>query len=179
MIRQQDSVGLTTFDDRINKSISPKSKVSHLNNLLNVLHVSRVGGETEISPILHSLAESIKKRGLIILVSDLLDSPDEVIKGLRHFRYRGHEVIIFHILDSKEIDFDFSEMINFIDSESSESIKTDPRHIRLDYIKAVSNFCKTYRHECNKNNIDYIQVNTSDSLDKSLIEYLIKRSKLI
>tara|TARA_Y100000996_G_scaffold397717_1_gene365046 strand:+ start:443 stop:1342 length:900 start_codon:yes stop_codon:yes gene_type:complete len=179
MIRQQDSIGLTTFDNRIDKSISPKSKISHLNNLLNTLHTSRVGGETEISPILHSLAESIKKRGLIILVSDLLDSPDEVIKGLRHFRYRGHEVIIFHILDSSEINFDFNEMVNFIDSESSESIKTDPRHIKSDYIKVVSDFCETYRYECSKNNIDYIQVNTSDSLDKSLIEYIIKRSKLI
>ena len=179
MIRQQDSIGLTTFDEKINKSISPKSKVSHLNNLLNILHISKVGGETEISPILHSLAESIKKRGLIILVSDLLDNPDEVIKGLRHFRYRGHEVIIFHILDSKEINFDFKEMINFIDSENHESIKTDPRHIKSDYMKTFSNFCKAYRSECNKNNIDYIQVNTSDSLDKSLIEYLVKRSRLI
>ena len=179
MIRQQDAVGLTTFDDKINTSIIPRSKISHLNVLLNSLHKSKIGGETQISPILHSLAESIKKRGLIILISDLLDNPKEVIKGLRHFRYKGHEVIIFHILDYNEIFFNFNEMINFIDSENNQNIKTDPRHIKSDYNKAFSDFCEIYRSECRKNNIDYVRVNTSDSLDKSLIEYLIKRSQLI
>ena len=179
MIKQQDAVGLTMFDNKINTSIAPRSKTSHLNVLLNSLHKSKVRGETKISPILHSLAESIKKRGLIILISDLLDNPKDVIKGLRHFRYRGHEVIIFHILDSNEISFNFNEMINFIDSENNQSIKTDPRHIKSDYKKAFSNFCETYRLECRKNNIDYVRVSTSDSLDKSLIEYLIKRSRLI
>lgn len=179
MIRQQDAAGLTTFDDKINTSIAPRSKISHLNVLLNSLHASEIGGETQISPILHSLAESIKKRGLIILISDLLDNPKEVIKGLRHFRYKGHEVIIFHILDSSEISFDFDEMINFIDLENNQSVKTDPRHIKSDYNKAFSDFCEIYRSECRKNNIDYVRVNTSDSLDKSLIEYLIKRSRLI
>ena len=179
MIRQQDAVGLTTFDDKINTSIIPRSKISHLNVLLNSLHKSKTGGETQISPMLHSLAESIKKRGLIILISDLLDNPKEVIKGLRHFRYKGHEVIIFHILDYNEIFFNFNEMINFIDSENNQSIKTDPRHIKSDYKKAFSDFCEIYRSECRKNNIDYVRVNTSDSLDKSLIEYLMKRSQLI
>ena len=179
MIRQQDAVGLTTFDDKINTSIPPRSKISHLNVLLSLLHKSKIKGETKISPILHSLAESIKKKGLIILVSDLLDDPKEVIKGLRHFRYKGHEVIIFHILDCNEISFNFNEMINFIDLENNQSIKTDPRYIKSDYKKAFSSFCETYRLECRKNNIDYVKVDTSDSLDNSLIEYLIKRARLV
>ena len=179
MIRQQDAVGLTTFDDKIDVSIKPKSKTSHLNILLSTLHHSKVKGETEISPILHSLAESIKKRGLIILISDLMDNPKDVINGLRHFRYKGHEIIIFHILDAKEISFDFNQITNFIDLENNENLKTDPRHIRSAYKKAFKEFCNIYQSECSQNNIDYVQINTSDSLDKTLIEYLIKRSRLI
>ena len=178
MIKQQDAVGLTTFDKKISTSIPPKSKASHLNILLNALHNAKVKGETEISKILHSLAESIKKRGLVILISDLLDNQEEVIKGLRHFRYKGHEMIIFHIMDNKEILFDFNEGINFIDLENNEMIKTDPRQIKSAYRKAYSDFCNQYKLECRKNNIDYVQINTSDSLDKSLIEYLIKRTKI-
>ena len=143
--QQQDAVGLATFDEEIIDYIPPKSKIGHLNYLLNVLHSSKVKGDTKISPILHSLAESIKKRGLIILISDLLDDPNEVINGLRHFRHKGHEVIIFHILDDNEIDFNFNGATNFIDSEDGSNIKTDPRQIKKEYMKAVSEFCGTYK----------------------------------
>ena len=178
MIQQQDAVGLATFDKEIIDYIPPKSKIGHLNYLLNVLHSSKVKGDTKISPILHSLAESIKKRGLIILISDLLDNPNEIINGLRHFRHKGHEVIIFHILDDNEINFNFTGVANFIDSEDGSNIKTDPRQIKKEYMKAVSEFCGIYEKECNQNNIDYLKVNTSETLEKSLIDYLIKRSKL-
>ena len=156
-----------------------KGQIITVNILLNALHTSKVKGETKISAILHSLAESIKKRGLIVLISDLLDSPEDVIKGLRHFRYKGHEIIIFHIMDNKEISFDFNESINFIDLENDDRIETDPRQISSIYKKAYADFCDTYKLECRKNNIDYVQINTSDSLDKSLVQYLIKRAKIV
>ena len=98
MIKQQDAVGLTTFDDKIDLTIPPRSKKGHLNLLLQTMHRAKVGGETNVSSLLHSLAESIHKRGLIILISDLLDDEKEIINGLRHFRHKGHEVIIFHII---------------------------------------------------------------------------------
>ena len=178
MIKQQDAVGLTTFDKRINTSIPPKSKISHLNYLLKVLNNTKIEGETKISNILHSLAESIKKRGLIILISDLIDNPKDVLSGLRHFRYKGHEVMIFHMIDEKEINFDFNSPINFIDLEDKEMMKTDPRQIKADYKESFDQFCQEYKDECNKNNIDYIPINTSSSIDKTLIQYLIKRAKL-
>ena len=114
----------------------------------------------------------------MILISDLLDNPEEVINGLRHFRYKGHEIIIFHIMDTKEVLLDFNESINFIDLENQQTIQTDPRQIKSAYKKAYSDFCNQYKMECRKNNIDYVQINTSDSLDKSLIQYLIKRDKV-
>jgi uncharacterized protein (DUF58 family) len=178
MIKQQDAVGLTTFDKKIDISIPPKSKVSHLNYLLQTLDNTKINGETKISYVLHSLAESIKKRGLVILISDLIDDQEDVLEGLRHFRYKGHEVILFHIIDKKEKEFNFNSPINFIDLENNDMIKTDPRQIKADYKQAFVEFCENYKKECSKNSIDYIPINTSDSIDKTLIQYFIKRSKL-
>tara|TARA_B100000131_G_scaffold172929_1_gene167089 strand:- start:2176 stop:3075 length:900 start_codon:yes stop_codon:yes gene_type:complete len=178
MIKQQDAIGLTTFDEKIDVSINPKSKISHLNLLLKTMHNAKPGGETNISYLLHILAESIKKRGLIILISDLLDNQEDIVKGLRHFRYKGHEIIIFHIIDPKEKDLDYNDNINFIDLETTESIITDSRLIRKKYNKAFKNFCDYYSTQCSKNKIDYVPVLTSDSLDKSLMQYLMKRSQI-
>tara|TARA_Y100000590_G_scaffold450584_1_gene590502 strand:+ start:642 stop:1541 length:900 start_codon:yes stop_codon:yes gene_type:complete len=178
MIKQQDAIGLTTFDDKIDISISPKSKMSHLNLLLKTMHNSKTGGETNISLLLHSLAESIHKKGLIILISDLLDDEKEIIKGLRHFRYKGHEVIIFHIIDPKEKDLDYDGNINFIDIENKSTLLTDSRLIRDNYNKSFSDFCDYYKKECFRNKIDYMPILTNDSLDKSLMQYLIKRSQI-
>ena len=178
MIKQQDAVGLTTFDKKIDISIPPKSKVSHLNYLLQTLDNTKINGETKISYVLHSLAESIKKRGLVILISDLIDDQEDVLEGLRHFRYKGHEVILFHIIDRKEKEFNFNSPVNFIDLENNDMIKTDPRQIKADYKQAFVEFCENYKKECSKNSIDYIPINTSDSIDKTLIQYFIKRSKL-
>tara|TARA_Y100000590_G_C15629730_1_gene980746 strand:+ start:104 stop:1000 length:897 start_codon:yes stop_codon:yes gene_type:complete len=178
MIKQQDAVGLTLFDKKINQSIPPRSNKSHLNTLLNILHHCSIEGETRMSNILHQLAEKIKKRGLIILISDLMDNQEDVIKGLRHFRHKGHEVIVFHILDNQELDFNFNKGTNFIDLETDDSITVDPRQIRKQYKKAMSIFCNEYKKQCRKNNIDFIQVKTSDSIDKSLIGYLLKRKKM-
>ena len=179
MIKQQDAVGLTMFDEKVNTSIPPKCKISHLNYLLTTMHNAKTGGETSISNLLHALAEAIVKRGLIILISDLLDDENEVIKGLRHFRHKGHEVIIFHIVDPKEKNLDFDQNINFIDVENSQSVLTDTRQIKDKYNKAFKEFCDYYKNECLKNKIDYVQIDTSASLDYSIMQYLIKRCKLL
>ena len=175
MIKQQDAVGLTTFDDKINISIPPKSKITHLNSLLTTMHNCKTGGETKISTLLHSLAESINKRGLIILISDLLDDEEKIMKGLRHFRHKGHEVIIFHIIDPKEKNLDFDENVNFIDMENEDRLTVDTRQIRKDYTKSFEKFCSYYKNKCLRNKIDYVKLNTTDSLDISLMQYLIKR----
>ncbi len=178
MIKQQDAIGLTTFDDKIDVSIKPKSKISHLNLLLKTMHNSKIGGETNISNLLHIMAESIHKRGLVILISDLLDKEKNIIEGLRHFRYRGHEVIIFHIIDPKEQDLDYNQNINFIDIENNSAIMADSRIIRDKYNKAFNSFCEFYENECYQNKIDYIRITTDSSLDKALMQYLMKRSKI-
>jgi len=178
MIKQQDAVGLTTFDKKINTTIKPKSKISHLNLLLKTMHNSSTGGETNISSLLHGLAESINKKGLIILISDLLDDEHKVMESLRHFRYKGHEIIVFHIVDPKEKDLDFNQNMNFIDLESNYNIIADSRLVKENYNKAFKKFSDYYKNECLRDKIDYNLVSTSDSLDKTLLQYLIKRSQI-
>ena len=178
MIKQQDAVGLTTFDDKIDLTIPPRSKKGHLNLLLQTMHRAKVGGETNVSSLLHSLAESIHKRGLIILISDLLDDEKKIINGLRHFRHKGHEVIIFHVVDPKEMNLDFDDNINFIDMENDEKLIVDSRQIKSNYNKAFNNFCSYYKNQCLKHNIDYVSLNTTDPLDISLMQYLIQRRQI-
>jgi len=178
MIKQQDAVGLTTFDKKINTTIKPKSKISHLNLLLKTMHNSSSGGETNISSLLHGLAESINKKGLIILISDLLDDEHKVMESLRHFRYKGHEIIVFHIVDPKEKDLDFNQNMNFIDLEGNYNIIADSRLVKENYNKAFKKFSDYYKNECLRDKIDYNLVSTSDSLDKTLLQYLIKRSQI-
>ena len=128
--------------------------------------------------VLHKLAEQIKKRGLVILISDLLDDPDSIMNGLKHFRHKKQEVIVFHIFDRKELDFDFNKRTKFVDMESSEEIVTEPWHIQSDYTKLITNLQNRYKTNCRKQLIDYVPIFTDQSLDISISEYLNKRKKL-
>ena len=178
MLKQQDAVGLTLFDDRIRVNIPARSKRSHLNVILSKMEKIKAGPETHMAPVLHSTAEVIKKRGLIILISDLFDNQEEVLSGLQHFRYKGHEVIVFHIMDPQEMKLDFSQRTRFRDMESGEEIITDPWHIQKDYQRDMEQFCDNYKIQCRQNNIDYIQLATDSPLDMALSEYLLKRKRM-
>ena len=133
MISQQDAAGVVLFDEKIRSFIPPKSTPSHLNTLLNILDAPKPGNDTKIESVLHQMAERINKRGLVIIISDLLDEPKNVFKGLKHFRHRKQEVILFHILDRNELEFEFENRTKFVDMESGEEITTDPWHIKNDY----------------------------------------------
>ena len=178
MLKQQDAVGLTLFDDRIRVNIPARSKRSHLNIILSQMQNIIAGPETTIAPVLHKTAEAIKKRGLIILISDLFDDPDKVLSGLQHFRYKGHEVIVFHVLDPQELTLDFTQRTRFRDMESGEEIVTDPWHIQSDYQKSMEQFCDYIKSNCRQKNIDYVQLSTDLPLDMALSEYLIKRRRI-
>ena len=178
MLKQQDAVGLTLFDDRIRVNIPARSKRSHLNIILSQMQNIIAGPETTIAPVLHKTAEAIKKRGLIILISDLFDDPDKVLSGLQHFRYKGHEVIVFHVLDPQELTLDFTQRTRFRDMESGEEIVTDPWHIQSDYQKSMEQFCDYIKSNCRQKNIDYVPLSTDLPLDMALSEYLIKRKRI-
>ena len=178
MINQQDATGLIKFSNKIDCFIQPKSKPSHLNILLNQLNDIETGSDTKIEMVLHQMADRINKRGLIILISDLLDDPNEIIKGLKHFRHKNQEVIVFHLLDRKEVNLDFNSRTKFIDMETKLEINTEPWEIRDSYKKLMKKMQSFYKRMCNKNLIDYIPIYTDQNLDLSLTEFLKKRKKL-
>ena len=178
MINQQDATGLIKFSNKIDCFIQPKSKPSHLNIILNQLNDNETGNDTKIEFVLHQIADRIKKRGLIILISDLLDNPKEIIKGLKHFRHKNQEVIVFHLLDKKEVNLDFNSRTRFIDMETKSEINTEPWEIKNSYKKLMKETQSFYKKICNKNLIDYIPLYTDQNLDLSLREYLKKRKKL-
>tara|TARA_Y100001970_G_C14165883_1_gene821261 strand:- start:268 stop:1128 length:861 start_codon:yes stop_codon:yes gene_type:complete len=178
MISQQDAAGVVLFDDSIRSFIPPKSTPSHLNTLLNVLDVEKPGTDTKIEPVLHEMAERINKRGLVIIISDLFDEPDSILNGLKHFRHSKQEVILFHILDRNELEFDFNSRTKFVDMESGEEITTDPWHVKNEYKNLIKNLQNYYKRNCRLNLIDYVALYTDDNLDKGLNEYFKKRQKL-
>ena len=178
MIRQQDAAGVVLFDEDIKTFIPPKSIPSHLNTLLNTLDIKSPGDDTRIEPVLHEMAERIKKRGLVIIISDLFDDPENIMNGLKHFRHSKQEVILFHILDRNELEFDFNTRTKFVDMESGEEITTDPWHVKNEYKNLIKGLQDYYRSECRLNLIDYVPLFTDDSLDKGLSEYFNKRQKL-
>ena len=178
MINQQDAAGVVLFDESIRSFIPPKSTPGHLNTLLNTLEVESPGLDTQIEPVLHEMAERIRKRGLVILISDLFDEPENIMNGLKHFRHRRQEVIVFHIMDRKELEFDFNNRTRFKDMETGEEITTEPWHIRSDYTKLISELQSFYRKECRMNLIDYVPLFTDENLDRGLNGYFNKRQKL-
>ena len=137
------------------------------------------GPDTEIGNILHLSADTIKKRGLVIIISDFLDDLESIMSGIKHYRYKGHEVIVFHILDNQELQLDFSERTQFIDLETNESITTDPWHIRESYQEGMQNFCNDMKINCRKNKVDYTLINTNQPIEVALFDYLIKRKNII
>jgi len=178
IIKQQDAIGLTMFDDQINVNVPAHSKKSHLNIILSHMQNISGGSKTNIAPILHHHAETIKKRGLIILISDLFDNQDNILSGLQHFRYKGHEVIVFHILDPQELKLNFPQRTRFRDMETGQELVTDPWFIQSDYRQSIEKFCDYYKINCRKKKIDYIQLTTDLSLHIALSEYLLKRKKI-
>lgn len=178
MVRQQDSVGLVVFADGIQKRLPPHSSTLHLNELLRTLETVEPVAETDIAATFHQLAEMIKRRGLIVILSDLLDEEREVLRALRHFRHRRHEVIIFHILDPAERQFPYSRLTDFIDLETGSRLQVDPRFVRQDYLKQIEAFINTYRKGATESNIEYVLADTATPYDRLLLAYLARRSKV-
>jgi uncharacterized protein (DUF58 family) len=173
ILRQQDAAGLVTFSDRIESFIPPKAKRDYLMEILRALENRHPGGETNVGKILEEIAGQIKRRGLVVLVSDLLDDPDAVLKGLRLFRFKGNDVIVFHLLDPAEIELPFDGNILFEDLEDIDlKVIADPRAIRKTYRDVVEEFTRQLRDQCQEQSIDYQLISTATPLNQALTSYL-------
>ncbi|MDD3049962.1 MAG: DUF58 domain-containing protein [Candidatus Cloacimonetes bacterium] len=178
MVSQQDAVGLLSFTNKITSYIPPRAAKSYLNIIFKELIALEPQGETKTVDVLHNLADRIKKRGLIVLISDMLDDPEEILQGLQHFRHQKHEVILFHIQDKQELNFDFKKETEFVDSESGEKIVVNPWQIRNDYQTEYSSAVQYLKTKCHQSFIEYNPITTSTTFSDCLLQYLIKRSKL-
>ncbi|MFO7890608.1 MAG: DUF58 domain-containing protein [bacterium] len=178
LLKQRDAAGLVTFSDQIQSYLPPRSVFSYLNQILIEMDSLKAEGKTRIADTFHILAEKIKKRGLIIILSDLFDDPDDILTALKHFRHRKHEIIVFHILDPMETQFSFDNDTVFIDMETQAKIQTLPKHIQGDYRHQIKQFLKKFKKECFHHKIDYYPVHTSKPFDESLYHYLVKRKKI-
>jgi len=178
MLRQRDAVGLVAFDEKIRRYVPPRSKYGHLHVLLTEIAGQAPSKTTNVGGALHEMAERIKRRGLIIVLSDLLDEAATIISGLKHFRYDKHEVIVFHILDPRERDFAFPREAIFKDMETGEEITTLPYQIKKNYAQAVRSFADEIAASCRQANIDYHPIDTATPFDKALYAFLAKRERL-
>jgi uncharacterized protein (DUF58 family) len=178
MTRQQDSVGLTTFDTQLQLDMPARSSPRHFNEMMRQLETIEPGAETGISDVLHKLANRFKKRCLIVLISDLYDNPEEVMRALHHFRHRKHEVIVFQVFDKAEIEFPFRDVISFHDLETNERIQIDPAYVRDAYKEQMDEFIEFFRRKCSESNIDYVLTDTSIPYDFMLSRYIAKRNRL-
>lgn len=173
ILRQQDAAGVVTFSDRIEAFIPPRAKRDYLTQILKALENRGPGGETKVGRILDDIAGQVKRRGLIVLVSDLLDEPAEILKGLRQFRFKGNDVIVFHLMDPAELDLPFDGNVLFEDLESANlRVTTDARAIRSTYRQVVHEFITDMRKQCHDNAIDYQLISTATPLDQALASYL-------
>jgi uncharacterized protein (DUF58 family) len=179
MNRQRDAVGLTAFDEKIVAMLPASSRAGHLRAVLLTLDRLSPGHETNVSKPLHQLADSLGKRGMVVLISDLLDDPASVIRGLKHFQFRGTDVIVFHVLDPDEVEFPFERATRFEDLETSEEVMAVPGAVREHYLREMGSFIERYRRELGAAGIDYQLLSTKHPLELALLSYLTTRSRML
>ncbi len=180
MISQRDAVGLVTFDTAIRAMIPARSAPNHFSILCKTLSDSTIGGETPLSGILHNLAERIRRRGLVIVLSDGFDDVDQLTNALRHLRHRRHEVLFFHVLAPEEEEFPFRRPSRFRNLENLDhSLRVDPAAMRAAYLEKFNAFCSTLKERIAAMGADYHRVSTAVPHDRTLLDYLAARSRRV
>lgn len=176
MLRQGDYVGLVTFGTAVQRYIPPRSGVKHLQALTGHLEAIRPHGETHLDQVLQDIGGKITRRGMIIVISDLLDTTERVIRTLKYFRHRRNEVMVFHVLDRNELEFPFDRLTVFEDIEDDTlRILSEPKNIRDAYLRQMQAFIDEYRRTCRGELIDYNLFPTTTPLDVALSRYLARR----
>ena len=177
MNRQRDATGLIAFDEQIRFRLPAAARPGHLHALLLALERLEPGQRSNVGRPLHQLAEALLKRSLVVVISDLLDDPEPVIKGLRHLKFRGTDVVVFQVLDPTELTFPFKGSSKFKDVETDDEVIADPARARTDYLRELAGLTLRYDRELRGAGIDYVQLDTSQPLDFALLTYLSARSR--
>ena len=177
VLRQQDAVGCVAFDERARMAAPSRTKRNHLDSIIRTLNVAEPDNKTDLYGVLHSAAETQPRRGMVVLVSDLLVERDGLFRGLRLLRSRGQDVIVFHVMDDDELDFPFNGPTRFEGLEAMDHLSCNPRALREGYLAALGAFLDEVRRGCVRNRVDYTLLRTSQPLDAALAAYLTNRLK--
>ena len=175
-IGQRDAVGLALFDDEVRRFVRASSHPSHINILLREIDRSEARAKTDMGAIFHDVAERLQKKGIVIVISDFFDSLDSILRGLRHFRHKQHDVLCFHVLDPHEVNFPFQRMTMFEGLEAHPELLANPRAVRTAYLEEMNRFQRDLRAGCQKHRIDYLRIVTDERLDVALSTYLAARA---
>jgi uncharacterized protein (DUF58 family) len=176
IVKQHDSVGLGVFDDQLRDYVAPKSSTSILLDMSRQLEKVDPQPKTNIGAILDEFANRMSRRGFVILFSDLFDATEDFIEGINHLRFRGHNVVVFHLLDPHEITFPLKGMWKFVGLEGEGELVTQPTRVRHNYLQELQAFIDTFKVACGKAGADYVLVNTADPIEQVLTGYLLQRS---
>jgi uncharacterized protein (DUF58 family) len=175
LLRQQDSVGMVVFDDAIRTRVQTSSKQVHLHALLSALAAENPQKKTDMFDILRKTAENKTRKGMVVLISDLFVDRDSLFRGLKMLRLRGHDVLIMHVMDDEELDFNYTGTTKFEGMEEMGDLVCDPRSLREGYMQAVGTFLDEIRRHCAKTVVDYQTIRTSEHLDAALAHYMNHR----
>jgi len=178
MLRQNDAVGLALFDNKLRHYLPARSTASHFRLIIDLLQATGSRYESRMAPVMHELAGRLKRRGLVIIISDLLDDTDALFDALGHFRYRKHEVIVFHVMDPYELEFPYERVMRFRDIEGSSMIVANPANVRRQYLERLGAFLDTVKAGCLERNVSYELARTDTPWDNMLSAYLGKRSRM-
>lgn len=178
MLRQNDAVGLAMFDNRLRHYLPARSTASHFRLMVDMLETAQGHAESRMGPVMHELASRLKRRGLIILISDLLDDPSAVFDALSHFRYRQHEVIVFHVMDPHELSFPYERLARFKDMEGVGMIVANPDSVRRRYLERLEAFLGEVKRRCFERDVTYELATTDTPWDRMLGAYLERRGRL-
>jgi uncharacterized protein (DUF58 family) len=175
ILRQQDAVGVVVFDDQLRTQVPLRSRRVHLQAIVDTFHVERPREKTNLQPVFQSVAELFPRRGMMIVVSDLLADVATTLRGLRLLRQRGHDVLVLHVLDDDELDFPFAGPTRFEGLETSDFLNCNPRALRQGYLEALQGYLEELRRGCAQQMVDYTLLRTSDALDAALSAFLSHR----
>lgn len=178
LIMQQDAVGLVTFDTGMRRYIPARSRAGQLRQILDELNRTTPRGETGLTSIFHNIADRIHRRGVVIIISDLFDNVEEIIKALHHFRYRRHDVIVLHVMAEEELTFPFKGPTLFHGLEQRDvKLQIDPQSVRSEYLKRVGAFVSTIKSACSQMKADYVPMSTKTPFHEALADCLSRRRK--
>lgn len=178
MLHQNDAVGLVLFDSEVRQYLPPKARPTQFRRILELLDHSYSREDTDVAAVLHEIAERIHRRGLIIVISDLIDDDGKIANGLQHFRHNNHEVVVFHLLDDAELNFPYDRLTRFKDMEGAGRLVANPKSLRERYLSRIGTWLDSLKQSCFERNISYNLANTTEPYDQFLASFLEKRAMM-